>query len=526
MTVQTIMGYCGNDKLLVKDIFDILKKKYPQLQVISFPKTIIMHSNDLITIRSEDSITIYFPPMTNPKSHMNSFVEIDSMRCRIVRDYWGTHSIYYSYYREGFVFSSEIRMLYLIVPNLFSKYDLSSIESISCLGYIYSGVNTIYSDIKQLKRNYQIEFKNKKIIVNECKKDFVRYQFNNILDAAECLKYTFQEIVNEAINLSGNKAFLLSGGMDSSWLAIEASQKKKINTFTFESDNNKEDVYYANYLAKILQSNHENITFPNDILKELPSYIKSIESVELEGIFSPLGGYAYYLLVKEISNMGFDIVYIGEGADELFGGYYWPLTHAFGFVDKLHKQCEGSYLDKIISSIFRLPENNIRFRKKAYKMLQGTALTNYHLNCIDHVAKEFGVISYLVFMDYRIIEIIKNVPIDWLCNGIDTKLMIRTILQKYLEEHNMMKLVNRKKLAMPSVIPKNDILKIIRLSDSTYHSCNHHYYNILGKKTINCFLFDILHKYYTLDPLGQLDRLEWCLDLEKMVKKHEPIIHW
>lgn len=96
--------------------------------------------------------------------------------------------------------------------------------------------------------------------------------------------------------------------------------------------------------------------------------------------------------------MGFDVIFPSEGADELFGGYYWQLTHTFGFVDNLKKiTYDTKMYDEILNLFPAVEERNI-YREVAYNFLQGSALTNYHLNCIEYSAKAFSLYSYSIYM--------------------------------------------------------------------------------------------------------------------------------
>lgn len=128
-------------------------------------------------------------------------------------------------------------------------------------------------------------------------------------------------------------------------------------------------------------------------------------------------------------------------------------------------------------------------------------------------------------MTDRIYNIIKDVPLSWLCDGQNTKLLMRKYLSQYLTPVGLSSLITRKKLAMPSVITTSFMDTVTTLAAMEIKYSDNPYKGILKEKALNIMMLDIFHKYYTLRPLNNTCEEEWKEDILK-IKKNESIIHW
>lgn len=489
----------------------------------------VVVSKDFLGKVTEESIEIEIGKCNSSEAQsMMTFISMNKQKFIARRDRWGTRTLYYYVTNDGFYFSSDIRFILSLPIAGINNYDNIALLESATLGYILSQEKTLFVSIKQLPRNYKISCTDKNLVIDrEIILSGNKNRFNTFDDAYEAFATAFKMVTAAATEIKGNKVFLLSGGMDSTALAIAASEKiGKINTVSFSSDNNLTDVYFAKSLAKYINSNHTVVQFNERIaLEKLPVYLNSIENLELEGIFSPLGGFAYYLLCDEVKRMGYEIIFPGEGADEILGGYYWQLTHSFGFVDKLKILSKNTEIKTVIDTMFPDTEEKLFYRELVYYFLQGTALTNYHLSCVEHSAKHFDIFNYPIFMSGGLFDIIKDIPIEWLCDGNKTKLLLRKFLLSYLDNMGLSELVTRKKMAMPSVITKSFSNKIGDLAFLEAGISKNPYIDILKGNKMNVLMLDIFHKYYTLRPLEKIDLDEWQDDIER-IQKNECFIHW
>ncbi|MGB2841683.1 MAG: asparagine synthase-related protein [Halobacteriota archaeon] len=137
-----------------------------------------------------------------------------------------------------------------------------------------------------------------------------------------------RELLSDAVERNAAEALLLSGGLDTSILAAvskEACKNKKALT-VFMNGTPAPDLEYAKRVAqKFLYKHHLLRITENEALERIPEVIKAVRS------FDPAlpNDLAIYVALKEAKNLGIGSVMTGDGADELFAGYYYmhELSH-------------------------------------------------------------------------------------------------------------------------------------------------------------------------------------------------------
>ncbi len=116
---------------------------------------------------------------------------------------------------------------------------------------------------------------------------------------------------------------LLSGGLDSSLIAsiLSKSIEGQLTTFSV-GFKDSEDLIYARKVSEYLNTKHyELILDYKDILPKIPEVIKCLETYDVTTIRASVG---MYFLSKYISeNHPEKVIFSGEGADEIFGGYLY-----------------------------------------------------------------------------------------------------------------------------------------------------------------------------------------------------------
>jgi asparagine synthase (glutamine-hydrolysing) len=223
--------------------------------------------------------------------------------------------------------------------NLFNLYGFAS--ELKCLEYFYNQ-NTFYYRLEQFEPGtYSIFQYDSKLhskwepVINN--KRYYIPTFSStplILDPNYYKKELFIKISTE-LNLAVWKrcltterpvACLLSGGLDSSLIASLVAtyfktKGKQIETYSIGLANS-EDIKYAKIVADYIGSNHtEIIVTEKDMFNIIPEVIKAIESYDTTTIRASIGN---YLIGKYIAaNSDAKVIFNGDGADELFGGYLY-----------------------------------------------------------------------------------------------------------------------------------------------------------------------------------------------------------
>ncbi|HID15606.1 MAG TPA: hypothetical protein EYP16_02215, partial [Candidatus Atribacteria bacterium] len=138
-----------------------------------------------------------------------------------------------------------------------------------------------------------------------------------------CLKLCRQ--LEKAVRRNLTEAILLSGGVDTSILALIASKYVPLKAFTVAFKKGKPiDVKYATIVADFLDIEHHIYYFSEDeLFRALPEVIKVLKT------FDPMevrNSVAIYIALRVVKEHGVNSVMTGDGSDELFAGYSYLLN--------------------------------------------------------------------------------------------------------------------------------------------------------------------------------------------------------
>ena len=287
---------------------------------------------------------------------MFSFVIYDKEKKKIYlsRDRLGIKPLFISTCKDKFLFSSEIKGL--LASELIDKeINNQAISSYLTFRYPY-GVGTYFKKIESIEPGQILEVSGDGI---EKKINYWQIPIcSEFSDKGEKfylkkLEELMHSSVTDHLESDVEIGSLLSGGIDSS--LITALMAKKINykfkSFSASFDKSGYDeVSYAKLVANQLDTEHININLSGS------KYIDSLNEV-IKVRQTPLSiphEVALYNLFKEIKNH-VKVVFSGEGADELFGGYGRVQTSAFdlnkiNFIKKKFPLLNNSFIYGILGA--------------------------------------------------------------------------------------------------------------------------------------------------------------------------------
>ena len=170
-----------------------------------------------------------------------------------------------------------------------------------------------------------------------CHPHFRPYELNGFSDAQISIRFALEEAVRKRMLTDRPVAALLSGGLDSSLIAALVQKNLKqlgqppLKTFTIGFEGSS-DVAHARMVADWIGSDHtEIIMTPDEFFEAIPTVVKAIESFDTTTVRASTGNYLIAKKIKELTDC--KVVFNGDGADELFGGYLYfnkaPSDEAF-----------------------------------------------------------------------------------------------------------------------------------------------------------------------------------------------------
>src|SRR5262249_15639066 len=137
-------------------------------------------------------------------------------------------------------------------------------------------------------------------------------------DVAKELYAALEEVTAQHLIADVPVGLLLSGGLDSSLIAALAARQTKVQTFAMGfAHSDLDERAHARCVARHIGSKHDEIVItPREVMDDLENTIACFDD-----LFADWGTVSTRLLYGKCRKRGIKVVLVGEGADELFGGY-------------------------------------------------------------------------------------------------------------------------------------------------------------------------------------------------------------
>lgn len=390
------------------------------------------------------------------------------------RDRMGVKPFFY-YWKDGdFEICSQLRPLI----NAESKIAKEAVSIYLDCGYIPSPYSIIENVYKLPPGNYmEIDLAKKTKNISE----FWNLKPVEIRDISyEEAKKELHELLIDAVKIRLQSdvplGSFLSGGIDSALVSAIASKisKNPINTFTIGFEDPKfDESKVAAQFAEIIGSNHtETICGPNDALQMLSKFVKVYDEPFADSSALPS------LLLNSVTKQYVTVALSGDGGDESFIGYWhlllvekfkkisfipYPirkLLNKFSWYKVLNTRPEtikgilgakdeNELIVRIFTSFDSLQKKQDLSWMKYYKIfkrlakepLQRAADLNIKLWLendsnvkVDRASMASSVEVRSPFLDYRIIEFARTLPLQYRYKNGVTKKIVRDILSEYIPE--------------------------------------------------------------------------------------------
>lgn len=173
----------------------------------------------------------------------------------------------------------------------------------------------------------------------------------NYTDAQSKLVDLLDQSVQKRLMADVPLGSFLSGGTDSSAIvALASKHRPDLHTFSigYKDHSFFDETHYAELVAKKFNTNHTTFSLTNDdLLQDVDDIIEYIDEP-----FADSSAIPTYILSKQVSKH-IKVALSGDGADELFGGYYKHMALSRSLKSSLPNQLLKS-LNPIIA---RLPQS-------------------------------------------------------------------------------------------------------------------------------------------------------------------------
>ena len=222
---------------------------------------------------------------------------------------------------------------------------------------------------------------------------------------------------------------LLSGGLDSSLLVgLLADHVENLNTFSigFEEVAGEQghEFEYSDLVAQHFNTRHHKFALPNSaVLETLPDAIAQMSE--------PMPSYdvtAFYLLGEKVAEE-VKVVLAGQGADEVFGGYFWypQMDAAHGsplarFSQHYFDRDHAEYL-AMMSDAFAVPDVTSEwvngeltlpqadeFLDQVFRLDVTALMVDDPVKRVDNMTMAWGLEARVPFLDHELVELAARMP--------------------------------------------------------------------------------------------------------------------
>ena len=351
----------------------------------------------------------------------------------MARDRMGIKPLYYSLDSKRLRFASTLPAL-LQSKDMDQQFNSAGLHHLFSLHAVVPAPDTIFRAIKKLQPAHtaSLDLKGKFIEKRYWSLHSTRPQ--NPMDENE-----WQQAVHDSLMQAVKKrsdiadvpvGVLLSGGLDSSLLVALLAEAgvNKLKTFTVGFDDQPEEkgseFEFSDPVAQRFATDHYKFHVPNEqLIERLPEAIKAMS----EPMFAQ-DAVAFYLLSEQVAKE-VKVVQSGQGADEVFAGYFWyePMHYSIGseierfasrYFDRDHNEwlqmMQPQWHDRDYSRerIARKLENidGDTFLDKVLNLDVTTLIVDDPVKRVDNMTMAWGLEARVPFLDHHLVELVAQMP--------------------------------------------------------------------------------------------------------------------
>ncbi len=372
-------------------------------------------------------------------SGMFAFTIWDMRRKRLfmARDRFGIKPLYYSLSNDFIRFASTTQAL-LAAGDIDRGFDTVALHHHFTLHAVVPAPRTLIQGIRKLPPAHIM-------IIEADGKHQVRpyWQLDSTTPEKELSEWEWVEAIHESLERAIKRrrqiadvpvGVLLSGGLDSSLLVALLAEHGGANdllTFSvgFEDDplERGNEFEFSDRVADRYNTLHHKLRVPNrEILEHLPDAIDFMNEP-----MASQDAIAFYLLSQRVSKY-VKVVQSGQGADEVFGGYFWyPQMDAARGTDlqRFHQfyfdRDHDEYL-KMVQTAYQGEDHTSAYVEKRLQAIKSREYLNrvLHLDVttlivddpvkrVDNMTMAWGLEARVPFLDHELVELVAAMPVKY-----------------------------------------------------------------------------------------------------------------
>ncbi|MFT5218736.1 MAG: asparagine synthase (glutamine-hydrolyzing) [Planctomycetota bacterium] len=351
----------------------------------------------------------------------------------LARDRMGIKPLYYARNHKGFYFASNPQAL--LATGLFDRdIDPVGLHHQLSLHAVVPAPRTLIKSIRKSPPAHTMTVKPDGSHTQKRYWDLSAKRPAVVMDAEEwnrAIHDALMESIKKRIRIADVPVgVLLSGGLDSSLLValLAEAGHNDIRTFSIGFEDQPEEkgseFEFSDPVAARYSNDHQKFLIPNaDVLRRLPEAIGAMA----EPMFGQ-DAVAFYLLSEQVSK-SVKVVQSGQGADEVFAGYFWysRMNDSEGsarerfsnnYVDRDHAEfletVDPSYHgDDYTAALIEEHLNTDQadsFLDAVLRFDVTTLVVDDPVKRVDNMTMAWGLEARVPFLDHQLVELAASCP--------------------------------------------------------------------------------------------------------------------
>lgn len=353
----------------------------------------------------------------------------------LARDRMGIKPLYYTRDRQRLRFASNPQAL-LAGGDVDTSLDPVALHHQLTLHAVVPAPRTVLSGVRKLEPGTTLTFK-----TDGTSRHNRYWQLTAQRPATPMTDAEWIEAIHVALRTAVDRrrlaadvpvGVLLSGGLDSSLLVAMLSEagQQDLQTFSvgFEDhpDEKGDEFEFSDQVVEMYGTRHHKFVVPNaDVLQRLPEAVDHMAEpmVAQDAV-------AFYLLAERVCQQ-VKVVQSGQGADEVFGGYFWYPRMAAErgeylqrfrkhYFDRSHEELLATlepawhgldYTSGLIGEQLHR-EGADSFIDQVFRMDVTTLVVDDPVKRVDNMTMAWGLEARVPFLDHELVELAMQMPAE------------------------------------------------------------------------------------------------------------------
>lgn len=361
-------------------------------------------------------------------------------RSRVVhlaRDAMGMKPLYLCPGRGWVAFASEIKA-FLAIEEFEARLDQEAVRQFLEFGYIFETHRTSFIGVGKLEPGERVELADgqvraRRVWYRPPRPDPADMRLER--ERVEELRSRLDSVVAEHLIADVPVGLLLSGGLDSSVIAALAANRGPLTTICMGFDRSAIDEReQARMVAQHIGSHHVDVLIDS---VEVRTEVERGAWV-FDDLFADWGTVTTRLLYRRCRAMGIKVVLVGEGADELFGGYdvfQQPPGLGLWGQFKLYRRYSGRRHGQLFGPFREVMREYLAAGNRdafhAVRLFEARRqLPNNYVMKVDKASMAESVEARAPFLDRRVADVAWRTPREWLLRNGESKYLLRAVARR------------------------------------------------------------------------------------------------